>query len=140
MSNSVSAADKRFVAERAGYVCEYCFSQLRYSPDPFSVDHIVPVARGGFNNVNNLALACQGCNGFKFTATEAVDPITGETAPLYNPRRDRWSEHFAWNVDFTLILGITPIGRATVARLQINRPGVTDLRIVLRAFGRHPPS
>ncbi len=96
----LTAQQKRSVAERAGYCCEYCRSQLRFSPDPFSVEHIVPRTAGGDDDTDNLALACQGCNNRKYTSTEAVDPVTGRTVPLYHPRRQRWSEHFAWSDDF----------------------------------------
>lgn len=139
MSELISARQKRLVAERARHTCEYCISQLRYSPDPFSVDHLIPLARGGTGDVDNLAFACQGCNGFKFTATEAIDPITGQIVPLYNPRTDPWSEHFVWDESYSLILGITSTGRATVAKLQLNRSGVVNLRVILYPLGKHPP-
>jgi hypothetical protein len=38
------------------------------------------------------------------------------------------------------LVGRTPIGRATVAQLQLNRPGVRNLRRLLRLAGEHPPS
>lgn len=139
MSESIPLRDKRMVAERAQHACEYCLSQLRYSPDPFSVDHIIALAHGGSSSMDNLALACQGCNGLKFTATEAVDPITGQIVPLYNPRIHHWATHFVWAEAYSLILGITPTGRATVAKLQLNRFGVMNLRKVLRPLGKHPP-
>lgn len=71
---------------------------------------------------------------------EAGDPVTGETVPLFNPRRERWGEHFRWNPEFTLVIGFTAIGRATVERLGLNRAGVVNLRTVLRAIGAHPPA
>jgi hypothetical protein len=138
-SSTLSATLRGKVAERAGYCCEYCCSQLKFSPDPFSVEHIIPRAAGGTDELDNLALACQGCNGRKYTSTEAIDPASGAVVSLYNPRHQVWSEHFAWSEDFALIIGITPIGRATVADLELNREGVTNLRRILRAEGQHPP-
>lgn len=135
----LTAAQKESIAERAGFCCEYCYSQLRFSPDPFSIEHIIPRAAGGANEMSNLALACQGCNNRKYTSTEAIDPVSGKTVPFYNPRRDSWSTHFAWNDDYSQILGLTPIGRATVERLQLNRNGVVNLRRVLYSVGEHPP-
>jgi hypothetical protein len=58
---------------------------------------------------------------------------------LFHPREQRWDEHFAWNDDFTLMVGLTPMGRATIAALQLNRPGLVNLRRVLYAIGEHPP-
>src|SRR5713101_5553306 len=130
---------KRAVAERAKGCCEYCRCQARFSPDPFSVEHITPRSRGGTSDLSNLALSYQGCNNRKYTSVEAIDPVTGETVPLYHPRQQPWIDHFTWNLDYTLILGLTPTGRATIEKLQLNRAGVINLRRVLRTFGEHPP-
>lgn|SRR5579871_666984 len=140
MSESrIPAKARQTVIERAGGCCEYCRSQMRYSPDPFSAEHILPRAMGGGNAPTNLALSCQGCNNLKFTSTEAPDPITGVLTPLFHPRRHPWSEHFAWSEDFTFMVGKTPTGRATIERLQLNREGVVNLRQVLVTINRHPP-
>jgi len=74
------------------------------------------------------------------TKTEGRDPVSGESAPLYHPRQQRWRDHFAWNDDFTLVIGLTPIGRATIEALQLNRDGVVNLRRILYAMGEHPPA
>jgi hypothetical protein len=37
------------------------------------------------------------------------------------------------------MLGLTPAGRATVNRLQLNREGVVNLRRVLHLIQQHPP-
>ena len=124
---------------RAQGYCEYCRSPMRYSPDPFAVEHIVPRVAGGGNEPSNLALSCQGCNNLKFVSIEAVDPVTGVRVPLFHPRQQRWSQHFLWSQDTTVVVGRTPIGRATVERLRLNREGVVNLRRVLATIGQHPP-
>jgi hypothetical protein len=131
---------RQAVTARAGDRCEYCLSLAEYAPDTFAVEHIIPRSRGGNDRLTNLALSCQGCNNHKYTRTTAVDPETGEAASLYHPRQHRWREHFTWNEDFTLILGLTPTGRATIAQLHLNRPHVVNLRRLLNAVGEHPPS
>lgn len=130
---------REVVYQRARGCCEYCLSQVEYSPDPFSIEHIVPQSRAGTHELSNLALSCQGCNNRKFTATRAPDPVTGELAPLYHPRRDHWADHFAWSDDCLLLVGLTPTGRATIEKLALNRPGVVNLRRLLRLIQRHPP-
>lgn len=135
----VTETDRQFVLERAHACCEYCQSQMRYATHGFSVEHILPKAKGGTDDLENLALACQGCNNFKFTRTEARDPVTGQIAPLYHPRVHVWLEHFTWSDDFTLLVGLTPTGRASVEVLQLNREGVVNLRRVLHTLGDHPP-
>lgn len=89
------------VIRRAYSCCEYCWSQEKHSPDPFSVEHVIPVSKGGTNDEDNMAYACQGCNGRKYTSTTAIDPITGDIASLYHPRRHQWSDHLlAWQTGY----------------------------------------
>ncbi len=78
-------------------------------------------------------------NALKYDKTEAHDSASGQIAPLYHPRRDSWNEHFAWSDNFTLLIGITPTGRATVDALLLNRDGVVNLRGLLYMNGEHPP-
>jgi hypothetical protein len=131
---------KRIVSERAGGVCEYCYSQAAFSSQPFFVEHIFPAIKGGATVAENLAFACQGCNNHKYTNTESRDAVTRAIVSLFHPRKQNWNEHFAWNDDFSLIIGITPTGRATVDALQLNREGCVNLRGALYAVGKHPPN
>ncbi|EDX74487.1 HNH endonuclease domain protein [Coleofasciculus chthonoplastes PCC 7420] len=135
----LTAKQKEAIARRADGCCEYCRSQARFSPDPFSIEHITPRSKGGTDENDNLALACQGCNNRKYTHIEARDPVSGNLVSLYHPRRQRWADQFSWNEDFTIVIGLTPTGRPTVERLQLNREGVVNLRRVLRTIGQHPP-
>jgi len=134
----VGTRRKLAIAERAGGRCEYCRSPADFSSDPFSVEHIRPRVAGGTHDPSNLAYSCLGCNNFKYISTEALDPTTGELAALYHLRRDRWHDHFTWSEDLIEILGVTATGRATIERLQLNRPGVIHLRRVLLPAGKHP--
>ena len=138
-SERPSLALRQRVAERACGCCEDCFTRRRFSCDPFSVEHDLPQSRGGTSEPGNLALACQGCNNHKHMHVGGVDPVTGAGVPLYHPRTGIWSEHFAWTEDYTEIVGLTARGRATVLRLQLNRPEVVALRTVLAAARLHPP-
>ena len=119
--------------------CEYCRSQERFV-DPFEIDHIVPRIRGGETTLDNLALACRGCNSNKHDKIQGHDPATDNIVPLYHPRQQRWREHFEWDEDFTLIRGLTPTGRATVETLRLNRDERVDQRRILRMAGLHPPA
>jgi HNH endonuclease len=133
------ARQRKEVPRRARGCGEYCLSQEPYSPDPFSVEHIIPLAKGGTHDLDNLAWSWQGCNSRKYVSTEALDSVTGQTVPLYHPRRDRWSAHFAWNEDDTLVIDLTPTGRATVEELQLNRAGAVNLCRILSSMDIHPP-
>jgi hypothetical protein len=127
------------VQERAQNLCEYCRIPLAFAVQPFVVEHIVPVSRGGTNHLSNLACSCGGCNGHKYNKIEATDPVNGDLVPLFNPRNQRWQEHFVWSDDYVLVLGITPTGRATVEALGLNRAGLCNLRRLLFGVGKHPP-
>lgn len=54
----VTAALRQQVMTRARGCCAYCLSQAKYATQAFSVEHIVPRARGGVTDLENLALAC----------------------------------------------------------------------------------
>ena len=135
----VTPALRRLVAERARNCCEYCRSQARFAMHAFSVEHVQPQSRGGTTGLENLALACQGCNNHKYSKTEAPDPVGGALASLFHPRQQGWGDHFAWSDDGTLIIGLTATGRATVESLRLNRDGLVNLRRILFGSGEHPP-
>jgi hypothetical protein len=127
------------VRERARALCEYCHTAEQWQYVPFTVDHIVPLAQGGLTILENLALACFHCNRRKSIQITAQDPQSGTVVPLFNPRQHVWSEHFVWSVDGFLLLGLTPIGRATITALALNRERMVAIREADVAVGRHPP-
>lgn len=132
-----SISDK--VYERAKGCCEYCQILMTYVPDPYVLEHIIPLSKGGSDELGNLALSCHGCNNTKYNKTEGIDAITGKSTPLYHPRNDKWEEHFKWNEDFTKMIGISPTGRITVEILKMNREELLNLRNLLALVGEHPP-
>ena len=141
MRRHLSRRSRDEIIWRAQRRCEYCLTPTSCSSSPFAVDHILPLARGGTDVMENLALSCFGCNGPKSAFTEAIDPETGTLVRLYHPRRDSWREHFRWNNDFTELVGLTPIGRATIVRLDLNRAGVMTLRrLMIGTEEGHPPA
>lgn len=135
----VPADIRRLVEARAQGCCEYCRIPARFVPDSFTIDHIWPVVAGGETHADNLAWACAGCNGRKHVTTEAIDPQTDQPVRLFNPRQQIWSEHFVWGNDKTLVIGLTPTGRATVGALNLNRLTLVNLRHLLTQAGLHPP-
>jgi HNH endonuclease len=110
------------IAERAAYRCEYCHAPESVFNFPFEVEHILPQARGGADDLDNLALACRACNLFKSDFETGQDQESHAEAALFHPRRDTWEQHFQVEAEHAAISGLTPTGRATVERLQMNRP------------------
>ena len=132
------------VRQRAQYRCEYCHYPELLSSAPLSIDHLQPQSLGGTDHLENLALACRRCNERRYNFTTGIDPETDAELSLFNPRLQRWSDHFIWSADGTLILGKTPTGRATCNRLDLNdkrRPEqfIQKCRQQWVKSGLHPP-
>ncbi len=128
----------RHVYERAEGRCEYCQLPEDYSSIPFELDHIIAEQHGGATVASNLALACFADNHHKGPNIAGIDPKTGKRAWLYNPRRHKWHRHFRW--DEAILIGRTPIGRATIAVLDINAPHRVLQRAALIHEGVFPPN
>jgi HNH endonuclease len=126
------------VWQRAGGRCEYCQISRDTLYLAFEVDHIIAEHHLGPTQARNLCLACFACNRHKGPNVAGVDPATRKIVPLFHPRRHKWSRHFRW--DGAVLVGRTPIGRATVIALKINLDHRIDLRQGLIDEGVFPPS
>src|SRR6266849_3880613 len=127
----------RLVYLRAENCCEYCRTCQRVCGQAMHMEHIDPV---GGDQPDNLCLSCPSCNLSKAQATSGVDAITAEVVPLFNPRQQRWSDHFEWIEDGSQVLGKTAVGRATVQRLKMNVDRVVTARKIWIKAGEHPPA
>ena len=63
----VEVFDRREIFERDGWRCQICGQAVdpkspRYSYNVPSIDHIIPIARGGEHSRANVQTACLGCN------------------------------------------------------------------------------
>jgi hypothetical protein len=61
----------------------------------FEIDHIISESHGGLTQPGNLALACFH-NSFKGANLAEIDRRSGRIVPLFNPRRQNWSQRFQW--------------------------------------------
>lgn len=117
---AISDAIRQTIRERANYLCEYCHSPERLSANRFTVDHVIPKSLSGSDDIDNLALACRRCNERRYNFVAGVDPETRAIVSIFNPRQQKWKEHFTWIENGIVIQGVTPVGRATCARLDLN--------------------
>ncbi len=135
----VSVALRRAVAERAQHCCEYCGIAEDAVLAPHEPDHIIGEQHGGATSLINLAYACFRCNRYKGPNIATHDPLMGHLVPLFNPRNERWSEHF--QLDEAVIAPLTPVGRGTALLLRFNDEQRVLLRAELLRQGRyHPPT
>ena len=134
---SVSEELSRTIRARANGRCQYCLMHESLQGATFHVEHIIPQCQGGRSDLENLVLACPGCNLHKASRITAIDPATGEYVRLFHPIRQLWSDHFRFNG--YQIEGLTAEGRATVEALNLNHARRQRIREVEEAFGLHPP-
>jgi hypothetical protein len=134
MSKSyISAALRRLVYDRANSACEYCLVPEVAVLISHEVDHVIAEKHGGQTDESNLALACTICNKYKGSDLASIDPLNGEIVRLYQPRRDRWQDHF--QLQDGTIIPLDAIARVTVRLLQINRSGRIEERRLLEQAG-----
>jgi hypothetical protein len=126
-------ATRDFVRTRADNHCEYCFLHQEHTGLTHHIEHVVARQHGGSDAIGNLALACQRCNLHKGPNLTGIDPLTGELAQLFHPRRDRWTDHF--ELDRVRFSGLTAVGRATVALLAMNDARRVELRSEILNLG-----
>lgn len=120
-------------------LCAYCRSAQELMGVTFELDHIIPESAGGSTSLENLCLSCPTCNRFKAGRLTALDPATGAAVSLFHPGHQNWDDHFEWSGDGRRIQGRTPVGRATIEALQMNRALMVRLRGYWVALGLHPP-
>ncbi len=130
---------RKKVRQRAKNRCEYCLSHQDYMMGRLQIDHIQPLAKGGVNTEDNLCLACELCNQYKWTKTEGLDIESGQVVSLFDPRNQKWKEHFTWNPEGIEIIGITACGRATISALRLNNNLAVTVRKNWVQAGWHPP-
>lgn len=118
---------------RAKNRCEYCQLGQDSQVATFPVDHVLPASLLGITELDNLALACPRCNSKKWKHVEALDAETGKVVPLFNPRDQKWTDHFQWSKeDPTVIEGLSASGRATLILLDMNSSQHLTIRSLVR--------
>jgi hypothetical protein len=116
--------------------CEYCLLAEKHAFFPLEVDHIIAEKHQGRTIAKNLALACFDCNRFKGSDIASIDPISKKLMPLFNPRTQKWNDHF--RVEGGVIIALTSVGRVTAKLLKFNLPERVEVRELLAKTGRYP--
>lgn len=124
------------VRRRAGYRCEYCRIPESLFDVQHEIDHVIARQHHGATVLSNLALCCGRCNLHKGPNIAGIDPESGTIVSLFNPRTERWTDHFRWNG--AVLEGLTPAGRATIDVLAINLPNRVAIRRIFLDRGDLP--
>ena len=136
MGNDISGSLRSFVAERASFRCEYCLLREDDSYSPHQIDHVISRKHGGASDPDNLAYACLRCNAWKGSDIGSLDPLTGAFIGLFNPRRQRWSDHF--RLRGAVMEPLTPEAATTARLLKLNLAKRVVERQLLAAANRYP--
>ena len=95
---------------RDHYQCQYCGKRFR--TEDLTFDHVVPIARGGKKNWENIVTACWRCNNLKSGRTPAearIRLIKPPVKPAWKPALAMtiglshtpavWKDYLYWNVE-----------------------------------------
>jgi hypothetical protein len=130
---------QRQVRDRFQSCCAYCHTAEALLAMTFEFEHIMPRSAGGATVFENLARSCPPCNRHKASRQMVVVPGSDCSVPIFNPQQQKWSEHFAWSEDGAELIGLSEVGRATIAALQMNRTVLVKARGMWVRAGEHPP-
>ena len=82
---SVREELSRAVRQRANGRCQFCLMHESLQGATFHMEHVIPQCKGGSSDLENLVLACPGCNLHKASRLTATDPETGKEVQLFHP-------------------------------------------------------
>lgn len=136
MAESISTALRQLVFDRANGRCEYCLLAQNVAAHKHEPDHIIPKQHDGETTADNLALVCTRCNRYKGYNVGSYDPESGVLVPFYNPRRQKWTDHF--RLGGAVVTPLTPEGRVTAKMLHFNDVSRVEERERLIVVGLYP--
>jgi hypothetical protein len=138
LPSAIDAAVREIVVQRAEYRCEYCLLHEEDSYLPHQIDHIISRKHGGLTVPENLAYSCIRRNAWKGTDLGSVSTRNGQLLRFFNPRQDRWTDHF--RLHGAVIEPLTAEGEVTARVLRLNLDKRVVERRLLIAIGRYPGS
>jgi len=99
----------------------------------FRTDYIGLQQHRSDNSLDNLAMACFGSDAYKVPNLSSIEPVTNRLVALFHPRKQSWSDHFQqieWDIE-----GLTPVGRATIRLINIERQSPRSITVTCKENG-----
>jgi hypothetical protein len=134
--NYISDKIRLQVWARASNCCEYCLLANDTAFFRHEIDHIISLKHQGKDVLENYALSCYYCNRNKGTDVGSV--YNNRFTRFFNPRKDKWSAHFALNSNTAIIHSKTNIGKVTSDILGFNQIDRIIERQILIAAQKYP--
>jgi 5-methylcytosine-specific restriction endonuclease McrA len=135
----VSSKIQAKVRKDAKNRCGYCLLPQEILMGKLEIEHLLPIAKGGTDEEENLWLACRDCNSFKSSKVYVFDDETNRQVKLFNPRTQNWRKHFRFSENKITIIGKTACGRATIVALRMNNEQAVSARSRWVEAGWYPP-
>lgn len=91
--------NRKWVFLRDNYTCQYCAEEM--SPKQCTIDHVVPISKGGKTTWHNVVTACYSCNNTKGNDSK-IRPAQPPMQPNYwslvtNRKKKEWRvPHASW--------------------------------------------
>ncbi|HEY1083898.1 MAG TPA: HNH endonuclease signature motif containing protein [Prosthecobacter sp.] len=133
MSLHIPATLRQRVWERASGLCELCLLHEHDDWLSFQIDHLISRKHGGRSVFSNLAL---DCNLAKGSDLGSLTSKSGMLIPFFNPRKDRWADHFRLNG--ARIIPLSDTGEVTSRILAFNSTKRLLKRREVAMAGRYP--
>ena len=140
----IKPALRQAVYERDNFTCQYC--GFHASEKELEIDHIVPVSRGGTNDIDNLRTSCSKCNkkkGAKLERSkqapdtnkleilaEALD--TGDRVPTADKLKEL-ADALETTSDYLLDNGDVPVSMLKVSQAE---PPAEERSVVEKSRGK----
>ena len=89
------------VFSRDNYVCQYC--EKKFPKNDLTLDHVIPISKGGDTSWENVTTSCKGCNNKK--GNSDLKPLTTPKKPTlkhmmrsyldssYNFKDEEWTKY-----------------------------------------------
>lgn len=99
--------NRESIIKRDSKCCQYCGLKLCFNE--ITIDHIVPLSKGGDNSFTNCVVACRPCNDYKSDIPLdrcGLKLIRQPSDPGYNPIYTLPYNYKNWNSDWSYFINV----------------------------------